>query len=615
MFININEWSHEKNGITVLYPGGYKPVHGGHLDIIKKYSSFPGVKKVLVLVGPKERENLTQDDAFKMFEIAVSHMPKVEVKKSGYTTPILSAYKFMETAPPGTYVLASSKKGNDFNRVLKFTEQHQLGGKYHHNIGPGVEVTMLPIDVEPFVFSGRHDEHEGQYISSSVLRNDLKRGDFNMFKTGYPNISAGIVEDLWNISRDRIFEGGGAGHMKNVWEATDLSFSDLEDIIRKATSGELENVTEKLDGQNLMITWKGGKVLAARNKGHLRDHGKNALDVEEMSKKFEGRETLQYVFVETMRVFQRVFKDSKLDLKKIFKEGKTWLNLEILYPETENVIHYGENQVRMHHLRDMDKDGNPENIHDKGLDLLENDIEHLQSIGKVEESFLIKRTNKVLINRVESSSEEGERLVKEIQTLKRKHGLSRENTIEEYMVKVIGDHIDKANVVLDENTYNVLLDRWAKGDKNTRMNVLVKGLDDKTKEWIRRTDKKIPDVIKRELRPIEHVFLRLGMIVLKNLKGLASSDPERSTKKIKEKLEKSIDELQKEYEKLQGDPDSLNKLSDFLTTQLERLNKIGGLDAVTPTEGIVFEYKGNLLKLTGAFAPINQLIGYLKFGR
>ena len=53
----------------------------------------------------------------------------------------------------------------------------------------------------------------------------------------------------------------------------------------------------------------------------------------------------------------------------------------------------------------------------------------------------------------------------------------------------------------------------------------------------------------------------------------------------------------------------------FLKNQLKRLDKIGGFDAILPTEGIVFKYNNKLYKLTGAFAPLNQIIGYIKFGR
>ena len=58
-----------------------------------------------------------------------------------------------------------------------------------------------------------------------------------------------------------------------------------------------------------------------------------------------------------------------------------------------------------------------------------------------------------------------------------------------------------------------------------------------------------------------------------------------------------------------GDLKKLNKLK----VQLDRLNAIGGFDAIVPTEGLVFKYNGNIYKFTGAFAPINQITGLMTF--
>jgi hypothetical protein len=58
-----------------------------------------------------------------------------------------------------------------------------------------------------------------------------------------------------------------------------------------------------------------------------------------------------------------------------------------------------------------------------------------------------------------------------------------------------------------------------------------------------------------------------------------------------------------------GDLKKLNKLK----IQLDRLNAIGGFDAIVPTEGLVFKYNGNIYKFTGAFAPINQITGLMFF--
>ena len=47
--------------------------------------------------------------------------------------------------------------------------------------------------------------------------------------------------------------------------------------------------------------------------------------------------------------------------------------------------------------------------------------------------------------------------------------------------------------------------------------------------------------------------------------------------------------------------------------QLDKLTKIGGLDSIVPSEGVVFKYNGNTYKFTGAFAPINQITGLMTF--
>ena len=58
-----------------------------------------------------------------------------------------------------------------------------------------------------------------------------------------------------------------------------------------------------------------------------------------------------------------------------------------------------------------------------------------------------------------------------------------------------------------------------------------------------------------------------------------------------------------------GDIKKINRLAQ----QLDKLNSIGGMNSIVPSEGIVFIYKGNTYKLTGAFAPINQITGMIHF--
>ena len=55
------------------------------------------------------------------------------------------------------------------------------------------------------------------------------------------------------------------------------------------------------------------------------------------------------------------------------------------------------------------------------------------------------------------------------------------------------------------------------------------------------------------------------------------------------------------------------KQKEGLRLELEKLKSIENVN--TPTEGFVFKYNGDVYKFTGAFAPMNQILGMPKFQR
>jgi hypothetical protein len=54
-----------------------------------------------------------------------------------------------------------------------------------------------------------------------------------------------------------------------------------------------------------------------------------------------------------------------------------------------------------------------------------------------------------------------------------------------------------------------------------------------------------------------------------------------------------------------GDPSKIAKLKQ----ELSRLNQLGGIEKIVASEGLVFVYNGKTYKLTGTFAPLNQILG------
>ena len=83
---------------------------------------------------------------------------------------------------------------------------------------------------------------------------------------------------------------------------------------------------------------------------------------------------------------------------------------------------------------------------------------------------------------------------------------------------------------------------------------------------------------------------------------------------IEEMVEKDVSaETDRHVQQFQKSLSKDVKKINTLKAQIEKLEAIGGLSSIVPSEGIVFKYKGNTYKFTGAFAPVNQIVGLLNF--
>jgi hypothetical protein len=73
---------------------------------------------------------------------------------------------------------------------------------------------------------------------------------------------------------------------------------------------------------------------------------------------------------------------------------------------------------------------------------------------------------------------------------------------------------------------------------------------------------------------------------------------------MKKRLDQTIKDVKKS-----GNTAKIEKLK----MELERLAAIGGKEMIVPNEGLVFVFKGDTYKLTGAFASLNQILGLMYF--
>ena len=72
------------------YPGGFKPPHEGHFDVLKDLASRPYITKVIILIGHKTREGITKEQSKRIWDLylATSPMAKAVVRISTDPSPI-----------------------------------------------------------------------------------------------------------------------------------------------------------------------------------------------------------------------------------------------------------------------------------------------------------------------------------------------------------------------------------------------------------------------------------------------------------------------------------------------------------------------------------------------
>ena len=401
-----------------------------------------------------------------------------------------------------------------------------------------------------------------------------------------------------------IMEGGAYGHMNHPFDVQmNLTFADLKNIVKKALSGKLELAREKTDGQALAISWVNGRLVAARNKSHLKNKGKDAMGVQDVISKFAGRGSVSDAFSFAIKDLESAVKGlSDKDKKDIFKDGKCFMNCEIIYPENTNVVPYGTSLLVFHGTMEYNESGDAVGENPAAGAKLAAMVKKINA--DVQSKFKLQGPpiQKLPVNKDLKAKQPV--YLGMISKLQSEFGLTDKNGVADYHQAWWRKYVDKNASSLDEQQKIGLVKRWAFGDKSFRLADIK---DAKLKAWADQTDKKDQaKITKDNLLKFEEIFLGVGADVLSFMTSVLTANPEAAKQQMVGRLETAISSI-----KATGDAKNLAKLE----IELARLNALGGFDKIVPNEGIVFSYKGATYKLTGAFAPLNQILGIFTFSR
>jgi hypothetical protein len=410
-----------------------------------------------------------------------------------------------------------------------------------------------------------------------------------------------------------LMEGGAYGHMAHPFDDRDLTFGDLKKIIENGLGGTLsreDGVTEKLDGQNIMISWKDGKLIAARNKGHIKNGGKTALDTKGIISKFKGRGDIKDAFVFAMKDLGKAIKSlSDKQKEKIFNNGYNFMNLEVMWPKSENVVNYDKAELVFHGALVYDDKGNVKGEVKGSGRILAGMIK--QRNQNIQKKYSIGKPVFLDVPKHQDFSKMKSKFLNKLDVLKAEFMLKDNDTLALYHQKwwdwfIRKEVRDNYKYAISDKVVEGLVRRWAFFEKKYSIPMMKNDIkDEKFLEWVLKFDKQNhAKQVKENMKPFEELFFGVGAEILKNVKGFMAANPDKSVQSIRKKLKTSIENV-----KASGDKKKLNTLK----LQLDKLNAIGGVDAIVPSEGIVFKYKGKTYKFTGAFAPINQITGLIYF--
>ena len=172
---------------TLLFPGGFKPFHDGHLSILKRYIN--NIDKIYIIISKKDRAGISANSTLSFLEniksaLISKYNVDFQIIISDSPSPIMQCYRIVGNSQDNEiFCLVASSKDDD-KRVENFNKDWEINGKYYKGIQ---KVFRIETEQMPLLYE-RPDKFNNSSISSTVVRSDINEGLYNLFITSYQNM-------------------------------------------------------------------------------------------------------------------------------------------------------------------------------------------------------------------------------------------------------------------------------------------------------------------------------------------------------------------------------------------------------------------------------------------
>lgn len=404
------------------------------------------------------------------------------------------------------------------------------------------------------------------------------------------------METLKEAVLRSINEGGASGHMMHITDYEDFTLDDLKGLIYNLFNGKVEDITEKIDGVNLQASVNdSGDVIFIRNSRDLNSEN-GGMSIDDMRTKWREKPQVMHTFVTSAEKIREVLERMPVKFFNPDSSTRQFVNCECVIEGTTNIIPYGTSNVMFHDIwvykREDGKWTHAETIK-RGL-------KDIEAAAEDVDGALI--TPKVIIDTVRVSEKLVKRHMSNFNRIFKSENLKDKNTIREYKIERFKRWLSKeAKWALSapgeiENLYYRVI--------HNNTSITLRTLREIYKDNREELDKLCKEDRARACQytneDLDSALISMGNDLLDACTGFVNDNyKDAVTAELRKALEDTV--------ALASEDD---RMRDRLLRQMKRMQAD---DRINSTEGIVFTYRGKTMKVTGSFAPLNQILGSIRF--
>lgn len=391
-------------------------------------------------------------------------------------------------------------------------------------------------------------------------------------------------------------ENGPEAHILNFYEDLDMPLSEFKEAITALLEARVEDVEEKMDGQNLTFTVRNGEVETFSKGASWASVQRGGKKIADYEAQYADRPQVRDAFKRAYASLQSAADVDPALTSRLFRDGGVVVESLMMLPENPNTIVYDRPTIRFVRAYPMDPALGGQVDQDTYR-------QFLQSASSLDVAVPMGEVPILKLQKVLNSDQVAGGLMAELDALMAEAGVSDSNTMGDLIVGLVKTRLEEEG--MSPAVAAKVAVRLGRGEKAAFGAKDAKAVGPGV--WEKVQEMEGGPYVDEAIIPIERILQKLAVQVFRNLEFVLSSNRTESGNALRSFVRQTRDAVK--GGRLIADP----RQTEAIRVALERIGDEAAFEKAV--EGIVFRWKGKTRKLTGLFTPINKLRGFFAYGK